>query len=92
MEGACKAIKEFFDTGKLLGELNATILSLVTKCKTPCKVTDYRPIACCNVVYKGISKIFICMLYFCGPHVKTSRQVTQTSITFKVSQILTDII
>ncbi|GJX27994.1 RNA-directed DNA polymerase, eukaryota, reverse transcriptase zinc-binding domain protein, partial [Tanacetum coccineum] len=52
-----KAIKEFFRTGKLLGEVNATIISLVPKMQTPLKVTDFRPIACCNVVYKCISKI-----------------------------------
>ncbi|GJV71423.1 RNA-directed DNA polymerase, eukaryota, reverse transcriptase zinc-binding domain protein [Tanacetum coccineum] len=56
-EDVCRAIKEFFDSGKMLGELNATVISLMPKVKTPCKVTDYRPIACCNVIYKGISKI-----------------------------------
>ena len=56
-DDVCKAIKEFFDTAKLLGELNATIISLVPKSKTLCKVIDYRRIASCNVVYKGLSKI-----------------------------------
>ncbi|GJT46963.1 RNA-directed DNA polymerase, eukaryota, reverse transcriptase zinc-binding domain protein [Tanacetum coccineum] len=53
----CKAIKEYFRTGKLLGEMNATLITLVPKIQTPLKVTDFRPIACCNVVYKCISKI-----------------------------------
>ncbi|GJV59378.1 RNA-directed DNA polymerase, eukaryota, reverse transcriptase zinc-binding domain protein [Tanacetum coccineum] len=53
----CSAIKEFFVSGKLLSELNTTLISLIPKNKTPAKVTDYRPISCCNVVYKGISKI-----------------------------------
>ena len=53
----CRAIKEFFSSGKLLGELNNTIISLVPKNKNPIVVTDYRPIACCGVVYKGISKV-----------------------------------
>ncbi|GKC25347.1 RNA-directed DNA polymerase, eukaryota, reverse transcriptase zinc-binding domain protein [Tanacetum coccineum] len=53
----CNAIKEFFRTGKLLGEVNATLITLVPKMQTPLKVTDFRPIACCNVVYKCISKI-----------------------------------
>ncbi|GJZ52696.1 RNA-directed DNA polymerase, eukaryota, reverse transcriptase zinc-binding domain protein [Tanacetum coccineum] len=53
----CTAIKEFFSSGKLLGEVNATLISLVPKSLTPQKVSDFRPIACCNVVYKCISKI-----------------------------------
>ncbi|GKA87511.1 RNA-directed DNA polymerase, eukaryota, reverse transcriptase zinc-binding domain protein, partial [Tanacetum coccineum] len=43
--------------GKILKEINATMISLVPKTATPCKVSDYRPIAYCNVVYKIISKI-----------------------------------
>lgn len=53
----CRAIQEFFDNGKLLGEVNATLISLVPKMATPDKVSDFRPIACCNVLYKCISKI-----------------------------------
>nr|GEW83494.1 hypothetical protein [Tanacetum cinerariifolium] len=52
-----KAIKEFFNTGKMLKELNSTVISLIPKSQSPLKVTDYRPIACCNVVYKCISKV-----------------------------------
>ncbi|GKC27774.1 RNA-directed DNA polymerase, eukaryota, reverse transcriptase zinc-binding domain protein [Tanacetum coccineum] len=51
------AVREFFQTGKLIGQINATLISLVPKIKQPRKVTDYRPIACCNVLYKCISKI-----------------------------------
>ncbi|GJV10401.1 RNA-directed DNA polymerase, eukaryota, reverse transcriptase zinc-binding domain protein [Tanacetum coccineum] len=53
----CMAIKEFFNTGKLLREMNATIISLIPKISTLNKVPDYRPIACCNVIYMCISKI-----------------------------------
>ncbi|GJT58325.1 RNA-directed DNA polymerase, eukaryota, reverse transcriptase zinc-binding domain protein [Tanacetum coccineum] len=56
----CEAIKDFFfKNGKLLGEVNATLITLVPKSTTPIKVSDYRPIACCNVLYKIISKILI---------------------------------
>ncbi|GKC77883.1 RNA-directed DNA polymerase, eukaryota, reverse transcriptase zinc-binding domain protein [Tanacetum coccineum] len=53
----CIAVKEFFSTGKILGELHTTIISLIPKINTPLVVTDFRPIACCNVVYKCISKV-----------------------------------
>nr|GEZ41484.1 hypothetical protein [Tanacetum cinerariifolium] len=48
---------EFFANGKLLKEVNATVISLVPKVASPSKVSEFRPIACRNVVYKIISKI-----------------------------------
>ncbi|GKC50823.1 RNA-directed DNA polymerase, eukaryota, reverse transcriptase zinc-binding domain protein [Tanacetum coccineum] len=56
-DDVCMVIKEFFATSKLFGKVNATVISLVPKLDTPFKVSDFRPIACCNVVYKCISKI-----------------------------------
>ncbi|KAJ9535399.1 hypothetical protein OSB04_un001489 [Centaurea solstitialis] len=55
----CDAVKEFFYNGKLLGEVNATVLTLVPKSQSPKNVADFRPIACCNVIYKCISKILV---------------------------------
>ncbi|PWA82932.1 reverse transcriptase domain, Reverse transcriptase zinc-binding domain protein [Artemisia annua] len=51
------AVKEFFVKGRMLGEVNATLVTLVPKTNTPNKVSDFRPIACCNIIYKIISKI-----------------------------------
>lgn len=56
-EDFCDVVKDFFVLGKLLGEVNATLIALVPKSNTPQKVSDFRPIACCNVIYKCISKI-----------------------------------
>ncbi|GJV98289.1 RNA-directed DNA polymerase, eukaryota, reverse transcriptase zinc-binding domain protein [Tanacetum coccineum] len=56
-EDVCTAVKEFFKSNKLLGEVNATLITLVPKVQHPNKVSDFRPIACCNVLYKCISKI-----------------------------------
>lgn len=55
----CQAVKEFFHNGKLLKEISATVLALVPKIPSPKNVTDYRPIVCCNVIYKCISKILV---------------------------------
>ncbi|GJY24381.1 RNA-directed DNA polymerase, eukaryota, reverse transcriptase zinc-binding domain protein [Tanacetum coccineum] len=46
----CDAIKEFFKNGKILGEVNATLITLVPKSNTPQRVSDYRPIACYNIL------------------------------------------
>ncbi|GKA59161.1 RNA-directed DNA polymerase, eukaryota, reverse transcriptase zinc-binding domain protein [Tanacetum coccineum] len=53
----CNAIKEFFKNRRMLGEVNSTLITLVPKSNTPQRVSDYIPIACCNVLYKIISKI-----------------------------------
>nr|KAJ0215658.1 hypothetical protein LSAT_V11C300101270 [Lactuca sativa] len=55
----CTAVKEFFLSKKILKEINATVIALVPKVQTPGKVGDYRPISCCNVVYKCISKVIV---------------------------------
>ncbi|KAJ9535280.1 hypothetical protein OSB04_un001622 [Centaurea solstitialis] len=55
----CAAVRQFFDNGKLLGEVNSTVIALVPKSKTPKNVADFRPIACCNVLFKCISKIIV---------------------------------
>nr|GEX23297.1 RNA-directed DNA polymerase, eukaryota, reverse transcriptase zinc-binding domain protein [Tanacetum cinerariifolium] len=52
-----KAIDMIKDVRRILGEINATLIALVPKIDTPNKVSDFRPIACCNVLYKCISKI-----------------------------------
>jgi len=51
------AVQDFFNTSRLLQEINHTNIALIPKVPTPNYVTDYRPIACCNVLYKCISKI-----------------------------------
>lgn len=53
----CAAVKEFFSSGKLLGEFNANVISLIPKLQVPLKVSDYRPIAYVNVIYKCINKV-----------------------------------
>ncbi|XP_058180108.1 uncharacterized protein LOC131298649 [Rhododendron vialii] len=51
------AVKTFFRFGKLLKKVNSTMVALVPKVPNPSKVGDFRPISCCNTVYKCISRI-----------------------------------
>jgi hypothetical protein len=44
------AIKSLFQSGKLLRDSNATILTLVPKTPNPFIMGDFRPIACRNLV------------------------------------------
>ncbi|GKC78481.1 putative RNA-directed DNA polymerase, eukaryota, reverse transcriptase zinc-binding domain protein, partial [Tanacetum coccineum] len=52
-----KAVQEFFTNGKLLKELNHTVIALIHKVPSPSRINDYRPISCCNVLFKCISEI-----------------------------------
>ncbi|XP_010068469.2 uncharacterized protein LOC104455367 [Eucalyptus grandis] len=51
------AVKDFFISGRLLREINNVILILVPKSPNATSVDDYRPIACCNIIYKCITKV-----------------------------------
>lgn len=51
------AIKSFFIKGFLPKGLNSTILSLIPKKAGAMEMKDFRPISCCNVLYKVISKL-----------------------------------
>lgn len=51
------AVQSFFIYGFLPKGVNSTILALIPKRTEAKEMKDYRPISCCNVVYKVISKI-----------------------------------
>lgn len=51
------AVKSFFSKGFLPKGLNTTILALVANKGNATEMRDYRPISCCNVLYKVISKV-----------------------------------
>ncbi|XP_074313496.1 uncharacterized protein LOC141648671 [Silene latifolia] len=51
------AVQEFFEKGRMPQVANSTIIALVPKNDAPSSVTEYRPISCCTVFYKTVSKI-----------------------------------
>ncbi|CAH9084953.1 unnamed protein product [Cuscuta europaea] len=57
-----RAIKEFFNSGKMLKQLNHTVIALIPKTSHSPMVSDYRPILCTNVLYKIITKIIAARL------------------------------
>ncbi|KAK4384561.1 hypothetical protein Sango_3048800 [Sesamum angolense] len=54
-----EAVGEFFRMGKILKQINTTLLALIPKVNMPTYVSDYRPISCCNLLYKAITKILV---------------------------------
>ncbi|XP_010544445.1 PREDICTED: uncharacterized protein LOC104817065 [Tarenaya hassleriana] len=51
------AVQKFFRSRQLLGQINATTIALIPKRPGAVSLTEFRPISCCNLVYKLISSI-----------------------------------
>ncbi|KAL0427988.1 UNVERIFIED_CONTAM: hypothetical protein Slati_2973600 [Sesamum latifolium] len=67
-------VLDFFHTGRLLKQIIATVLALIPKVHSPSTMADFIPIACCNVLYKIISKILVkCMQGVMAPLVDCSQ-------------------
>jgi hypothetical protein len=52
----CSAIQDFFASGEILKQINHSTIP-VPKSVNANSAADYKPISCCNVTYKVISKI-----------------------------------
>ncbi|KAL5566188.1 hypothetical protein UlMin_029352 [Ulmus minor] len=56
-EDVTEACLGFTNRGLPLGNINETIITLIPKIKNPTRITEFRPISLCNVLYKIISKM-----------------------------------
>lgn len=52
-----EAVLEFFTSGRILRQWNTTLPAMIPKSGRAQAVGDFRPIACCNVIYKVIQGI-----------------------------------
>jgi len=56
-DDTCAAAKHFFNKGRMLSEVNNTFVTLVPKTANASQLSDFRPILCCNTIYKVISNV-----------------------------------
>ena len=68
------ATLDFLNSGIMVPEINYTHIVLIPKVKSPEKISDYRPISLCNVIYKIISKVLANRLKQILPHIISPSQ------------------
>ena len=52
-----QAVLSCLNSGSILKSINHTFITLIPKVKNPEKVSKFRPISLCNVIYKIVSKV-----------------------------------
>jgi hypothetical protein len=84
-EEVCAAIHHFFVTGCFDFSVNRTCIALIPKVKEPVKVSDFRPISLCNVVYKILSKVLANRLKWVLPSI-----ISKTQSAFIPGRLISD--
>jgi ribonuclease HI/exonuclease III len=67
-------IVDFFKSAQLNSIVNKTFIALVPKKNNSCKVSDFRPISLCNVLYKILSKVMANRLKVILPNIISPNQ------------------
>ena len=80
-----EAVLTCHNSGSIPFSINQTFITLIPKVKSPVRVSDYRPIALCNTLYKLISKVLANRLKTVLPCV-----ISDTQSAFQSSKAISD--
>ena len=80
-----EVVLNVLNSGFVPDSLNSTFIALISKIKDPKKVSDFRPISLCNVVYKLIAKVLVNRLKLILPYI-----VSDSQSAFLSGRLITD--
>ena len=80
-----EAVLSCLNSGTILPGLNHTFISLIPKVKSPEYVTEFQPIALCNILYKLVSKVLANRLRKVLPHI-----ISDFQSAFQLDKALSD--
>ena len=79
------AVLDYLNSSIMIPGISHTNIVLIPKVKTPEKMSDFRPISLCNVIYKSISKALANPLKQILPDI-----ISPTQSAFIPRQLITD--